>query len=220
MGAGASKNKITSQDKAILDLKVQRDKLKRYQKNINVVIEKEVEAAKLALTQGNKQKALLALKKKKYQIQLLEKTDQQLMNLEELTHSIEYALVEKELLEGLKQGNDVLKEIHKETSIEAVEKLMDDTAEAIVYQNEIDEMLGGLISAEDEEEIQRELDELQEQELDARLPDVPVNKLPEREPSDIVNKIPDVPTHIPTEAAEEQEVEEPRKEKRTAMLAS
>lgn len=35
MGAGASKNKITSQDKAILDLKVQRDKLKRYQKNVN-----------------------------------------------------------------------------------------------------------------------------------------------------------------------------------------
>jgi charged multivesicular body protein 6 len=34
MGIGASKNKITSQDKAILDLKVQRDKLKRYQKNV------------------------------------------------------------------------------------------------------------------------------------------------------------------------------------------
>jgi hypothetical protein len=48
------------------------------------VINKEVEAAKLALQQGNKQKALLALKKKKYQVQLLEKTDQQLMNLEEL----------------------------------------------------------------------------------------------------------------------------------------
>ena len=44
-------------------------------------------------------------------------------------------MVEKELLEGLKQGNDVLKEIHKETSVEAVEKLMDDTAEAIAYQN-------------------------------------------------------------------------------------
>lgn len=60
---------------------------------------------------------------------------------------------------------------------------MDDTAEAIAYQNvsrvhyvlsiytntfklqEIDEMLNGLISAEDEEEIQRELDELQEQEV-------------------------------------------------------
>lgn len=119
---------------------------------LNVVIEKEVEAAKLAIQQGNKQKALLALKKKKYQVQLLEKTDQQLMNLEELvrsdynvkrfhanykfqTHSIEYALVEKQILEGLKHGNDVLNEIHKETSVEAVEKLMDDTADAIAYQN-------------------------------------------------------------------------------------
>jgi hypothetical protein len=35
----------------------------------------------------------------------------------------------------LKKGNDVLNEIHKETSVEAVEKLMDDTAEAIAYQN-------------------------------------------------------------------------------------
>ncbi|CEG67680.1 hypothetical protein RMATCC62417_04073 [Rhizopus microsporus] len=165
MGVGSSKHKITSQDKAILDLKVQRDKLKKYQKNLNVVIEKEVAAAKLALSQGNKKKALLALKKKKYQEQLLEKTDQQLLNLEELTHSIEYALVEKQVLEGLKNGNSVLKEIHKETSIEAVEKLMDDTAEAIAYQNEIDEMLHGLISAEDEEEILKELDELTEKEV-------------------------------------------------------
>lgn len=48
------------------------------------MIEKEVQVAKLSLTQGNKKKALLALKKKKYQEQLLEKTEQQLMNLEDL----------------------------------------------------------------------------------------------------------------------------------------
>ncbi|KAI9363205.1 Snf7-domain-containing protein [Pilaira anomala] len=214
MGSGASKNKITSQDKAILDLKVQRDKLKRYQKNLNVVIEKEVEAAKLALTQGNKKKALLALKKKKYQVQLLEKTDQQLMNLEELTHSIEYALVEKEVLEGLKTGNSVLNEIHKETSVEAVEKLMDDTADAIAYQNEIDEMLSGLMSTEDEEEIMKELDDLREQELSAKLPDVPNNQLPV--PADISDKIPEVPTHLPSGG---KEAVKPSKE-RQAMLAS
>ncbi|KAI8367343.1 Snf7-domain-containing protein [Choanephora cucurbitarum] len=210
MGAGASKNKITSQDKAILDLKVQRDKLKRYQKNINKVIEKEIEAAKLALQQDNKQKALLALKKKKYQVQLLEKTDQQLLNLEELTHSIEYALVEKQVLEGLQKGNDVLKEIHKETSLEAVEKLMDDTADAIAYQNEIDEMLHGLISAEDEEEIERELEALREEEIDAELPEVPANKLPEPV---VDHEIPNVPTHVPKQA------EKPRKEKQ-AMMAT
>ncbi|KAI9469708.1 MAG: Snf7-domain-containing protein [Benjaminiella poitrasii] len=217
MGAGASKNKITSQDKAILDLKVQRDKLKRYQKNINVVIEKEIEAAKLALAQGNKNKALLALKKKKYQVQLLDKTDHQLMNLEELvqyekrTHSIEYALVEKQILEGLKKGNEVLDEIHKETSIEAVEKLMDDTADAIAYQNEIDEMLHGLISVEDEEEIMKELDELREQELSSELPEVPNNKLPQT----IAEDLPDVPTHVPRK--NEKEAVRSTKEKQVLL---
>ena len=39
------------------------------------------------------------------------------------------------MLDGLKNGNSVLKEIHKEMSLEAVEKLMDDTADAIAYQN-------------------------------------------------------------------------------------
>ncbi|KAJ2962955.1 hypothetical protein NQZ79_g1924 [Umbelopsis isabellina] len=185
MGAGQSKNKITSQDKAILDLKVQRDKLKQYQKKLQVVADKEVEIAKQCLAQGNKRKALISLKKKKYQEQLLEKTDAQLMNLEDLTNSIEYALVEKQIVDGIQQGNEVLKEIHKEMSVESVQKLMDDTADAIEYQNvktltltivirlllltlylqEIDEILSGKITAEDEEDILKELDELQQQEV-------------------------------------------------------
>jgi len=36
---------------------------------------------------------------------------------------------------GLQQGSLVLKEINKEMSLEAVEKLMDNTADAIAYQN-------------------------------------------------------------------------------------
>ena len=39
------------------------------------------------------------------------------------------------MLKGLEQGNHVLKEIHQEMSVEAVQKLMEDTAEAIAYQN-------------------------------------------------------------------------------------
>lgn len=39
------------------------------------------------------------------------------------------------MVEGLKVGNQILKELQEEIKIEDVEKLMDDTAEAIAYQN-------------------------------------------------------------------------------------
>lgn len=47
---------------------------------------------------------------------------------------IEFSLVEKDIIFGLKQGNEALAEIHKEMNIESVEKLMEETAEGIAYQ--------------------------------------------------------------------------------------
>jgi hypothetical protein len=38
------------------------------------------------------------------------------------------------VLHGLKQGNEVLKEIHRELNVESVEKLLEETAEARAYQ--------------------------------------------------------------------------------------
>lgn len=48
--------------------------------------------------------------------------------------TIEFSLVEVSVLHGLKQGNEVLKEIHKELNVESVEKLLEETAEAREYQ--------------------------------------------------------------------------------------
>jgi charged multivesicular body protein 6 len=45
--------------------------------------------------------------------------------------------VEKDVVFGLQQGATVLKEINKEMSLESVEKMMDDTADAIAYQQVI-----------------------------------------------------------------------------------
>lgn len=47
---------------------------------------------------------------------------------------IEFSLVEKDVLYGLKQGNSVLTQLNKEMSVENVEKLMSETAEAVAYQ--------------------------------------------------------------------------------------
>lgn len=99
------------------------------------VTERETDIAKEHLQKGNKALALLALKKRNYQTGLLQKTENQLVNLEQLVQSIEFAQIESQVFAGLQTGNRILKEIQNEIRIEDVEKLMEDTAEAIAYQN-------------------------------------------------------------------------------------
>lgn len=116
-------------------MKNQRDKLHQYQRRITVLTDREREIAKEMLAKGDKPRALLALRRKKYQESLLSKTDAQLEQLEKLTSSVEFAQVQKDVVFGLQQGTQVLNEIHKEMGgIENVEKLMGETAEAIAYQ--------------------------------------------------------------------------------------
>lgn len=117
-------------------MKVQRDKLQQYQKRIKVVTDRETEVARECLRQGHKDKALLALRRRKYQESLLMKTDQQLAHLQALTSDVEFALVQKDVVFGLQQGTAVLKEIHKEMGgLEKVELIMSETEEAQAYQN-------------------------------------------------------------------------------------
>jgi charged multivesicular body protein 6 len=121
--------------RAILNLKIQRDRLHKYQKRITIITSREHEIAKTLLAQGDRQRALLALRRKKYQESLLAKTDAQLEQLEQLTSSVEFALVQKDVVFGLQEGTRVLKEIQKEMGgLEQVEKLMGETADAIAYQ--------------------------------------------------------------------------------------
>jgi len=80
---------------------------------------------------------------------------------------------------GLQQGTNVLKEIHKEMGgLEHVEKLMGDTAEAIAYQQEVSDMLGGRISNQDEDEVEDELAALEAEVTGVPLPEVPTTELP------------------------------------------
>lgn len=164
MGNSASAHKISAQDRAILDMKNQRDKLHQYQKRITVITDRETEIARECLARGDRSKALLALRRKKFQQSLLAKTDAQLETLEQLTSNVEFALVQKDVLYGLQQGTAVLKQIHAEMGgIEHVEKLMGENEDARAYQREISEMLGGKMSNQDEDEVEDELEALQEQ---------------------------------------------------------
>ncbi|RKF56811.1 Charged multivesicular body protein 6 [Erysiphe neolycopersici] len=181
MGNSSSSRKISTQDKAILDMKNQRDKLHQYQRRISVLTDRETSIAKEMLSKGDKAKALLALRRKKYQESLLAKTDAQLEKLESLTRSVEFALVQKDVIYGLQQGTMVLQAIHEEMGgIEHVEKLMGETAEAIAYQKEISIMLGDQMTNQDEDEVEDELAALEAEVSGISMPTVPNTKLPEK----------------------------------------
>uniref|UniRef100_A0A4W6G1K1 Charged multivesicular body protein 6 n=1 Tax=Lates calcarifer TaxID=8187 RepID=A0A4W6G1K1_LATCA len=177
-GRKSRPSRVTEQDKAILQLKQQRDKLKQYQKRITLQLEKERLLAKQLLKDGKKEKALLLLKKKRYQDQLLDKTENQISNLERMVQDIEFMQIEMKVIEGLKVGNDCLKSMHEIMSIEDVERILDETQESIEYQRQIDEMLAGALTQEDEDAILAELEEITQGE-DVALPEVPTEPIPE-----------------------------------------
>ncbi|KAL1416930.1 hypothetical protein MTO96_027371 [Rhipicephalus appendiculatus] len=168
-------SRVTEQDKAIL----QRDKIKQYQKKILFNLENERQLARKLLNDGRKEKAKLLLRKKRFMEQMLEKTDGQLTNLEKM-----FAQIEIQVVEGLKVGNESLKKLHEVLSVEAIEKIMDETQEGIEKQKEIDDLLSGQLTVEDDEAVLAELEALVSED-EARavldLPTVPLADVPSAE---------------------------------------
>ena len=185
-------------------MKNQRDKLHQYQKRITVITDRERAVAKECLARGDKPKALLALRRRKFQESLLAKTDAQLETLEQLTANVEFSLVQKDVVFGLSQGTKVLKQIQGEMGgLDNVEKLMGENEEARVFQREVSEMLAGQMSRDDEDEVDEELERM---ELVIRGPEQG-DRLREVDPTlgqeeEEEEELPQVPDQEPVYAAE------------------
>merc|ERR1719471_831231 len=94
---------LSETDKAKLQLKQQRVRLRKYRDKCEKVIAREVAAAKDLLKKKQKKKALLLLKKKKLQEKLLDKTQGQLLNIETLLNEISSAEMNAEVMKAMEQ---------------------------------------------------------------------------------------------------------------------
>ncbi|KAF2767994.1 hypothetical protein EJ03DRAFT_328723 [Teratosphaeria nubilosa] len=209
MGNTSSAPKISARDRAILDMKLQRDKLKQYQKRIKSVTDRETAIARECIRQGDKPRALLALRRKKYQESLLQQSDRQLAQLQALTADVEFALVQKDVLFGLQQGTRVLNEIQREMGgVEGVELILGQSEEARAYQEEIAELLAGKMSNAEEDEVE---DELQAMQREVRVGSA-VPSMPEAPRNLVEGELPDAPHETP------EEKERRRREQRAARF--
>ena len=94
-------------------------------------------------------------------------------------------------------GNESLKKLNSLMSVEEVERIMDETREAVEYQAEVDSLLSGAgLTREDEEAVQAELEALTGLD-EEQLPAVPDTEIPLPESIDQETELPDVPEAEP-----------------------
>ncbi|RCK54675.1 Charged multivesicular body protein 6 [Candida viswanathii] len=205
--------KITAEDKAIFQLKKQRDKLKQYQKRINTLIDKQTALARKAIVNNHPERAKFYLRSKKQQESLINTTFDQLNNLEKLIGTIEFKLIEKDVVYGLQQGNEVLQKLNNEMKVEKIESIIDQLEDEKLKVDEVTELLGSVgqqLNRIEEGEVDDELKNLEEEIHGKKEPAKPVmdaDKLPDAPKTEIM---PDAPSNeILTPQKESKEQNEP-----------
>ncbi|PSC73503.1 vacuolar sorting-associated 20-like protein 2-like [Micractinium conductrix] len=184
MGAAASKKKkleINEVDRAVLTLKTQARKLEQQRTRIQGNVDRELAVAKELVASGRKERALLALKRKKLQEGQAARLDAWLLNVEEMLLNLETAKNQQRLFAALKEGTSAVKEMQTALPLEEVEQLMQDGADAKEYEDSLRQMLGESLNAEEAEAAAEELQQLEAQLMDEQqleLPRAPDAALP------------------------------------------
>ncbi|XP_030759539.1 charged multivesicular body protein 4c [Sitophilus oryzae] len=178
---GGKKEEAPSTSDAIQKLRETQDLLTKKQE----YLEKQIDDLLLVARKNaskNKRVALQALKKKKRLEKTLQQVDGTLTTLELQKDALEGANTNAAVLISMKDAAAALKYAHKNLDIDNVHDIMDDIAEQHDIANEISNAISnpvGFGEDIDEDELNKELEELETEELESGLIDVPgPTKLP------------------------------------------
>ncbi|PNH08195.1 Vacuolar protein sorting-associated protein 20 2, partial [Tetrabaena socialis] len=151
---------------------------------INLRLERHGEVARQLAAEGRRDRALLALRKKKLSEKQLEQLHGLLLNVEGMLSNIETTKKQTAVFTALQQSNATLKQLQAQVRLEDVQRLLDDTAEARQYGEELAALLGQQLTDGDDAEVEAELSALEEVVLDEEqlaMPKAPATKVPEAE---------------------------------------
>ena len=98
-------------------------KLKEYEKKLAEQDRVATEKIKELIKAGQKERAIIHLKKKKFVEAEVTKCNGQTIKMQEMIQGIESAQADLEIYEALKEGDAVLKDLHQKVSIEDWEEL-------------------------------------------------------------------------------------------------
>ncbi len=149
---------ITQQDRAILDLKLTRDGLLKFEQNYEAEAIRLLAKAQEMYRAENKQKAVYFMKVRKLKTAKVDSLRGELLTIEDLINSIEWGTQSKRVFDAMKIANAALKEMQDTLPIEKVEELVDEIDESKQIQNEIDAALSSQNLVVDDDEINSELD--------------------------------------------------------------
>ncbi|KRT80943.1 hypothetical protein AMK59_5631 [Oryctes borbonicus] len=192
---------------AIQKLRETEDMLIKKQDFLEKKIEQEIVLAKQNASK-NKRAAIQALKRKKRYEKQLQQIDGTLSTIEMQREALEGANTNTAVLTTMRQAADALKLANNHLDVDKVHDMMDDIAEQQDVAKEISEAISNPVAFGqdvDEDELEKELEELEQEELEKHLIEIDPTK-------DQLPAVPQDEVAKPSRARKEKEIDDDMKE--------
>lgn len=189
-GGSAPKQTDLSPSQGLEKLEEQADMMRKKIAHTQSQIEDQEKLARANAT-TNKNRALAALRKKKALEGNLKNYEATLDNIENQKDMLENASSNAAVLKTMSETAKIVKKQHDNLDINKVEDIVDEMREQREISEEIGNILAQTTTKTDDEDLLKELNNMQQEELDEKL----------LQTDEHTTKLPDVPTQLPATPA-------------------